>query len=177
VRGLSHRAKELDLRLPLLESVLPNDAVRVDRSVDAILRTKKRKIAFPGFGFKAGTDDLRESPQVHVLKRLLGEGCQAWIWDRDVSWGRLAVSNRRYIEKFIPHIGSLLSGEFEELARSGEVVGIAIDVEKQRGAECVKLDRAVIDLIHLSLANCRQVGARRIRASAGERKTAYISKQ
>jgi len=159
VRALSHRAKELDLRLPLLESVLPSNAVHVDRSVDAILRTNKRKIAFLGLSFKAGTDDLRESPQVHVIKRLLGEGCQVRIWDRDVSLGRLAGSNRQYIEEVIPHLGSLLSGEFEDVVRSGEVVVIATKIEKDRVEECVKPDQVVIDLINLSLANRPQVGA------------------
>jgi len=159
VRALSHRAKELDLRLPLLESVLLSNAVHVDRSVDAILRTNKRKIAFLGLSFKAGTDDLRESPQVHVIKRLLGEGCQVRIWDRDVSLGRLAGSNRQYIEEVIPHIGSLLSGEFEDVVRSGEVVVIATKIEKDRLVECVKPDQVVIDFINLALANRPQVGA------------------
>lgn len=37
------------------------------------------------------------------------------MWDRDVSLGRLAGSNRQYINEVIPHIGSLLSSEFEQV--------------------------------------------------------------
>ena len=85
--ALGHRAKELDLDLPLLESVLPSNAQHIDRAVDAVLRTNKKKIAFLGLSFKPGTDDLRESPQVQMIKRLLGEGCQVRVWDRDVSAG------------------------------------------------------------------------------------------
>jgi GDP-mannose 6-dehydrogenase len=153
LRALSYRAKELDLGLPLLESVLRSNAVHVDRAVDVVLETNRRKIAFLGLSFKAGTDDLRESPQVQVIKRLLGEGCHVKIWDRDVSLGRLAGSNRQYIEEVIPHIGSLLSSDFEEVVRSGEVVIVATKVDKDQLVRCVKPDQIVFDLVNLNPAN------------------------
>jgi GDP-mannose 6-dehydrogenase len=159
LRALAYRAKELDLALPLLDSILRSNAVHVDRAVDAVLRTNKKKIAFLGLSFKAGTDDLRESPQVQVIKRLLGEGCQVKVWDRDVSLGRLAGSNRQYIEEVIPHIGSLLSSEFEEVVQSGEVVIIATKVDKDRLAGCVSSKQVVIDLVNLDPANRPTGGA------------------
>jgi GDP-mannose 6-dehydrogenase len=153
LRALSYKAKELDLGLPLLESALRSNAVHVDRAIDAVLRTNERKIAFLGLSFKAGTDDLRESPQVQMIKRLLGEGCRVRIWDHDVSLGRLAGSNLQYIEEVIPHIGSLLSSEFEEVVRSGAVVIVATKVEKDRLVRCLKPEQIVIDLINLDPAN------------------------
>ena len=153
LRALAYRAKELDLALPLLESVLRSNAVHVDRAVDVVLRTNRKKIAFLGLSFKAGTDDLRESPQVQVIKRLLGEGCQVKIWDRDVLLGRLAGSNRQYIEEVIPHIGSLLSEEFEEVVQSGAVVIIATKIDKDRLARCVTADQIVLDLVNLDPAS------------------------
>jgi GDP-mannose 6-dehydrogenase len=150
LRALGHRAKELDLHLPLLESVLPSNALHIDRAVDAVLRTNKKKISFLGLSFKPGTDDLRESPQVHMIKRLLGEGRQMRVWDRDVSLGRLAGSNRQYIEEVIPHIGSLLSADLEEVVRSGEVVVIATRVDKDQLARCLNRDQIVIDLVNLA---------------------------
>ena len=153
LRALSYRAKELDLALPLLDSVLRSNAMHVDRAVDAVLRTGKKKIAVLGLSFKAGTDDLRESPQVQVIKRLLGEGCQIKIWDRDVLLGRLAGSNRQYIEEVIPHIGSLLSSEFEEVVQSGTVVIIATKIDKDRLVRCVTPDQIIIDLVNLDPAN------------------------
>jgi GDP-mannose 6-dehydrogenase len=150
LRALSHRAKELDLGLPLLESVLLSNAQHVDRAVEAVLRTNKKKISFLGLSFKPGTDDLRESPQVQMIKRLLGEGSQVRVWDRDVSLGRLAGSNRQYIEEVIPHIGSLLSADLEEVVRSGEVVVIATKVDKDRLDRCLGRDQIVIDLVNLA---------------------------
>jgi GDP-mannose 6-dehydrogenase len=159
LRALGHRAKELDLSLPLLESVLPSNALHIDRAVDAVLRTNKRKIAFLGLSFKAGTDDLRESPQVQMIKRLLGEGRQVRIWDRDVSLGRLAGSNRQYIEEVIPHVGSLLSADLEDVVRSGEVIVLATKIEKEQLALWVNSDQIVIDLINLSSAARPSTGA------------------
>ena len=97
-----------------------------------MLRANKKKIAFLGLSFKAGTDDLRESPQVQMIKRLLGEGREVKIWDRDVSLGRLAGSNRQYIDEVIPHVGSLLSANLEEVVRSGEVVVLATRIAKEQ---------------------------------------------
>lgn len=159
LRALSHRAKELDLGLLLLESILPSNALHIDRAVEAVLRTNKKKVSFLGLSFKSGTDDLRESPQVQMIKRLLGEGCQVRVWDRDVSLGRLAGSNRQYIEEVIPHIGSLLSGDLEEVVRSGEVVVIATKVEKEQLTRCLGRDQTVIDLINLESASRPATGA------------------
>ncbi len=153
LRALSYKAKELDIGLPMLESALRSNAVHVDRAIEAVLRTNQRKIAFLGLSFKAGTDDLRESPQVQMIKRLLGEGCHVKIWDQDVSLGRLAGSNRQYIEEVIPHIGSLLSSEFEDVVNSGEVVIIATKIDKERLVRSLKPSQTVIDLVNLDPAN------------------------
>jgi GDP-mannose 6-dehydrogenase len=159
LRALAHRAKELDLSLPLLDSVLPSNALHIERAVDAVLRTNKKKISFLGLSFKSGTDDLRESPQVQMIKRLLGEGRQVRVWDREVSLGRLAGSNRQYIEEVIPHIGSLLSADLEEVLRSGETVVIATKIKKDELDRCLTPEQIVIDLVNLASASRPTEGA------------------
>lgn len=150
VRALTHRAKELDLRLPLLESLLPSNREHVDRAFEAVMRTGKRKIAQLGLSFKAGTDDLRESPQVELIKRLLGEGLQVRVWDKDVSLGRLAGSNRQYIEEVIPHIGSLLTADLEEALRDAEVVILGNkSADKDQLSNYLRPGQVVIDLVNL----------------------------
>jgi GDP-mannose 6-dehydrogenase len=114
------------------------------------LRTKKKKVAMLGLSFKAGTDDLRESPQVQLIKRLLGEGLQVQVWDQNVSLGHLAGSNRQYIEDVIPHIGSLLSTDFDKVVQSGEVVIIGTRLEDENQLSGHLLPRQiVIDLVNL----------------------------
>lgn len=159
LRALSYRAKELDLHLPLLESILDSNTEHLDRAVDAVLRTNRKKIAVLGLSFKAGTDDLRESPQVQLVKRLLGEGCQVRIWDRDVSLGKLAGSNRQYIEEVIPHIGSLLSADLEDVVRSGDAVIIGTKVDREQLDKYLRSDQTVIDLVNLDLQRRPQAAA------------------
>jgi GDP-mannose 6-dehydrogenase len=150
VRALTYRARELDLKLPLLESLLPSNAEHVERALDAVIRTNKRKVAQLGLSFKAGTDDLRESPQVQLIKRLLGEGFEVRVWDRDVSLGRLAGSNRQYIEEVIPHIGSLLSADLEQVVKGAEVVIIGNkSVDKVELSKNLRSGQIVIDLVNL----------------------------
>ena len=149
LRAITYRSKELDLELPLLESLMPSNARHVNRGVEAVLRTGKRRVAALGLSFKAGTDDLRESPQVQLIKHLLGEGCQVKVWDKDVLLGRLAGSNRQYIEEVIPHIGSLLSGDLAEVVRDAEVVIIGTKVDKSELDKVLTSSQIVIDLVNL----------------------------
>jgi GDP-mannose 6-dehydrogenase len=153
LRAITYKAKELDLKLPLLESLMPSNAEHVDRAVEMVLSTGKKKIAQLGLSFKAGTDDLRESPQVQLIKRLMGEGLDVKIWDEDVSLGRLAGSNRQYIEEVIPHIGSVLSADLEAVLAAAEVVILGNkSASKDQLAKYLRPEQIVIDLIHLDKA-------------------------
>jgi len=150
VRALSYRAKELDLRLPLFESILPSNDEHLKRAVEMVLATGKRKIAILGLSFKAATDDLRESPQVQLVKHLLGEGRTIKIWDDNVSLGHLIGSNREYIEQAIPHIGSLLVGDLGQCLREAELV--VIGTRGVRGDQLLphlRPDHIVVDLVNL----------------------------
>jgi GDP-mannose 6-dehydrogenase len=154
VRALVYRAKELDLHLPLLEGILPSNCQHIQRAVEAVLRTGIRRVGVLGLSFKAGTDDLRESPLVHLIKQLIGEGLQIRIWDHDVSLGRLVGSNRRYIEEVIPHIGSLLCSTLEEVVQTVDMVLIGTKaVDPRTLGELLRPEQTVIDLVNLDLAS------------------------
>lgn len=160
LRAMTHRAKELDLALPLLESIMPSNTEHITRTVEAILQTGKKKVSMLGLSFKAGTDDLRESPQVQLIKKLLGEGCQVHIWDEDVSLGRLAGSNRLYIEEVIPHIGSLLSTDFESVVRAGDVVVIGTKLRKpELLTQALAPHQMIVDLVNLDPSGRPRGGA------------------
>lgn len=150
LRALTYRAKELDLRLPLLESLLPSNTEHIERALQTVLHTNKRKIGVLGLSFKAGTDDLRESPLVHLVKRLLGEGCRLQIWDENVSLGRLIGSNRQFIEDYIPHIGSLLVQDLKHVVSSSEVIIVGTKaVDKVALASMIQRGQTIIDLVNL----------------------------
>ena len=160
LRAITYRAKELDLKLPVLESLMPSNAEHIDRAVDMVMGTGKKRIAQLGLSFKAGTDDLRESPQVQLIKRLMGEGLEVRVWDEDVSLGRLAGANRQYIEEVIPHIGSVLTADLESVMRSAEVVILGNkSASRERLAQYLRPEQIVIDLIHLD-RDKRPLGAK-----------------
>ncbi len=150
LRAVIYRAKELDLHLPLLQAILPSNNEHLERAVQAILATEKRKIAVLGLSFKAGTDDLRESPSVVLIKRLLGEGCHVQVWDEEVSMGRLIGSNRQFIESVIPHIGSLLCHDMGAAIAAADLVLIATDAVKSKDIRgLLRTDQTVVDLTRL----------------------------
>jgi GDP-mannose 6-dehydrogenase len=150
LRAVAQRARQLDLRLPVIESILQSNHDHIERAVDEVLSTEKKKVSVLGLSFKAGTDDLRESPLVQFIKRLLGEGCQVRIWDRDVALGRLVGSNRQYIEEVIPHIGTLMGANLSEVVQSAEVIVIGTQlVEKDTLLKHIQPGQVVIDLVNL----------------------------
>jgi GDP-mannose 6-dehydrogenase len=147
LRALNYRGDELDLDLPLLQSILPSNAEHINRAVSRVLATGKRNVGIFGLSFKAGTDDLRESPMVLLVKRLFGEGCRIRIWDRDVALGRLIGSNRAFIQEVIPHIGELLSDDMNEVLNSAQVVVLGTNGPvRQQLLGLLRDDQVLIDL-------------------------------
>jgi len=150
LRALLYHAKMNDLQLPVLEAILPSNALHVDRTVEAILKLGKRKIGMLGLSFKEGTDDLRESPLVLLAEKLLGKGYEICIYDRDVSMARLMGANKEYIEKEIPHLSRLLARSVDEVLGFAEVLVIGNNNKEFAVAfEKRKPEQVVLDLVRL----------------------------
>jgi GDP-mannose 6-dehydrogenase len=122
LRALTHMAKALDVKVPVLDAILPSNELHVERALALVKKTNKKKIGILGLSFKAGTDDLRESPMVELIERLLGKGYNVSVFDEEVSYSRLFGSNKTYIEKVIPHISQLLRDNAADLIRESEVL-------------------------------------------------------
>ena len=147
LRALTYCAKQIDLDLPLLRSIIPSNQAHLERAVEAVLAAKRKEIGVLGLSFKSGTDDLRESPSVELIKRLLGEGRHVQIWDPDVSLGCLVGSNRQFIQEELPHIGTLLSTDLEDVVRRADVVVIGTKaLADETVAAMLRPDQIVIDL-------------------------------
>jgi GDP-mannose 6-dehydrogenase len=125
LRALLYESKMRDVELPMLNSLLASNRIQVERAVDQVRKTGKNKVGVLGLSFKAGTDDLRESPIVSLIENLIGKGYCISIYDEEVSLARLHGANKRYIEHSIPHISSLLKGRIEEVIAESEVLVVA----------------------------------------------------
>jgi GDP-mannose 6-dehydrogenase len=122
VRALSYRAGAMDVDAPLIGSLMRSNAIQVQNAFDIIAGYDKRKVALLGLSFKAGTDDLRESPLVELAEMLIGKGYDLSIFDRNVEYARVYGANKDYIESKIPHVSSLLSSDFDAVVDNADII-------------------------------------------------------
>jgi GDP-mannose 6-dehydrogenase len=124
VRALTYKARRLDLELPLINAIMPSNRSHIDRAMQMVLDHKERNVGVLGLSFKAGTDDLRESPVVELVERLLGKGHEIRIFDRNVNLSRLVGANRAYIYQHLPHIAKLMVDHVDEVVHHGGTIVI-----------------------------------------------------
>ena len=150
VRALQYRAKEMDVELPLISQILPSNKAQIQQALDQILDTGRKNVGLLGFSFKAGTDDLRESPIVILAEALLGKGVSLKIYDKNVSLAKLVGANKDYIVKQIPHLSSLLCNTIDEVIEGSEVIVVGNQAPEfaQAIMDC-RADQIVIDLVRL----------------------------
>ncbi|MGB2716067.1 MAG: UDP-glucose/GDP-mannose dehydrogenase family protein [Vicinamibacterales bacterium] len=150
VRAMQYRAKELDLEMPVIQSILGSNQLQIQQAVDMVVETGKKTVGLLGFSFKAGTDDLRESPIVILAEALLGKGYQLCIYDRNVSLAKLVGANREYITKQIPHLSSLLCETLDTVLEKSEVIVVGnASPEFADALKRTRPDQIVIDLVRV----------------------------
>ncbi len=148
VRALTYRASSLDVDAPLLNSLMRSNVSQVQNAFDIITSHDKRKVALLGLSFKAGTDDLRESPLVDLAEMLIGKGYDLSIFDSNVEYARMHGANKDYIESKIPHVSSLLNSNFEEVIDNSDVIILGNRDERFRAlADDAPHGKQVIDLV------------------------------
>ena len=124
LRALLYKAKTLDVSLPILASVLPSNELQIARGVQAVIDKGNRRIGILGISFKAGTDDLRESPMVELTERLIGKGYDVKVYDRNVSLACIHGANRDYILNKIPHLSRLMVPTIDEVLGHAQTIVI-----------------------------------------------------
>jgi GDP-mannose 6-dehydrogenase len=124
LRALSYQAKMGDLTLPILSSILPSNDMQISRGLQLIVDRAQKQVGILGFSFKAGTDDLRESPLIEVIERLIGKGYDLRIYDRNVNIARLVGANRDFILNRIPHISKLMVDDIDSVLNHAQTVVI-----------------------------------------------------
>ena len=149
--ALLHRAKERDLALPLLSAVLESNRRQIQRGIGLVEQTGRKRIGVLGLSFKAGTDDVRESPSVPLVETLVGRGYEVRLYDEQVKPERLIGTNRAYLDRELPHIASLMCSSIEEVVAMAEVVVIANGTASFcRVPELLSADQILIDLVGLT---------------------------
>lgn len=150
LRAIVYRAKELDIDAPVLSAVLESNRKQILKAFEMVQNTQRKRVGVLGLSFKAGTDDLRESPIVSLVEMLIGKGFSLSIYDGCVSRAGVIGANRQYIEREIPHIWSLMRNRVDDVVESSDVVVIGNDAAEFREiAPMLNGDHTVIDLVRV----------------------------
>jgi GDP-mannose 6-dehydrogenase len=151
LRAITYRARLLDLEAPVLSATLASNQEQIERAFRLIADHGQRRVGLLGLAFKAGTDDLRESPLVTLVERLLGKGYQVSIYDRDVHEARLIGTNREYIEREIPHIWTLMKPQLGDVVDGAETLVIGNGSAEFRAISGrLRPDHKIVDLVRVS---------------------------
>jgi GDP-mannose 6-dehydrogenase len=151
VRALTYKARERDVTVPILDAIMASNELQVKRGVDMVIAAGNRKVSVLGFSFKAGTDDLRESPVVELIERLLGKGYEVKVYDRNVRIASLVGANRDYILNHIPHISRLMVDSIDEGLMHAETVVVGNASPEFTGLlERLKPRQVLVDLVRVA---------------------------
>jgi len=151
VRALSYKAKLLDVKVPIIDAILPSNDEQIERGIRAVMDKGNKKIGILGFSFKAGTDDLRESPMVELVERLIGKGYDLRVYDSNVRMASIHGANKDYILNHIPHISKLMVDSIDEvLDHAGTVVIGNGSPEFREVPKLLRNSQQIVDLVRIS---------------------------
>jgi len=151
LRALLHRAKRQDVDCPLLNAVLPSNQRQIQRAVELVVGTGRSAVGILGLSFKAGTDDLRESPIVSLIEMLVGKGYEVRVFDEEVELTGLVGSNKAFVERELPHIASLMRPSIAEVITQAEIVVVAKHSRAfRRVPGLLRKEQVLIDLVGIA---------------------------
>ena len=151
VRALCYKARSMDLDVPVLNAIMPSNARQVEKGLKMIMDKGSKKVGILGFSFKAGTDDLRESPIVEMIERLLGKGFDVRLYDKNVNISSLVGANRDFIMNQIPHISGLMEDSIDKVLAHGDTVVIGNGAEEfHEIPDRLRTDQVLVDLGRIS---------------------------
>lgn len=151
VRALVYKSRSLDLELPLLNAILSSNERQLEQGLRMVISKGNKKVGILGLSFKAGTDDLRESPMVELVERLLGKGYDMCIYDRNVNLAKLMGANREYIFNHIPHIARLMVKNIESVLGHAQTIVVGNNASEFRGImDRLRNGQVVVDLARIT---------------------------
>jgi GDP-mannose 6-dehydrogenase len=151
LNAISYKAQSLDLRVPLIQSIHFSNEQQIKNAVKRVMAFGKKRIGVLGFAFKAGTDDLRESPIVELIETLLGKGYSIKVYDSNVNLAKVFGANKEFIETRIPHIAELMVKDLSEIIDHSEVIVIGNkSTEFKDILNKVHDEQHVFDLVRIS---------------------------
>jgi GDP-mannose 6-dehydrogenase len=151
IRALTYKAKQHDLQMPILSAILPSNEMQVIKGLELIMGKGHKRVGVLGFSFKAGTDDLRESPMIEVIERLIGKGYDLRVYDKNVHVASLVGANRDFILNRIPHISKLMVENMDAVFDHGETIVIGNnDPDFKTAPQRLRNGQCVVDFVRIA---------------------------
>ena len=150
LRAIVRMSKETGVECPVLSAADPSNRLQIQRAIDYVRGTGKRKVGVLGMSFKADTDDLRESPIVQVVSTLIGKGYDLCIYDRNINWEELFGSNLGFLEHELPYARNLRADSIDDLLERSEVIVVANGAAEFRDVPLrMREDQVMVDLVRI----------------------------
>ena len=146
LKALETIAHDLYIDVPVLHSIERSNNSMKDYLLNLILSKGKQKVGIMGISFKAGTDDLRYSPIVEVIEKLIGKGYEVEVFDQNVNFSRLVGKNKSYIIEYLPHLNNLLKNNMQEVADWADLIVLTNNDRLFSGLR-LNRNKTVIDLV------------------------------
>jgi GDP-mannose 6-dehydrogenase len=150
LRAILYKTQELHLESPVLSTILNSNKNQIEHAYKLVEKTGRKKVGILGLSFKPNTDDLRESPMVELVEKLIGKGYFVSIYDGEVSMARIYGSNKRYIEGVIPHVSSLMKQSIQEVIDNSQVIVVCNkSKEFEEVIPGIEDDKIIVDLVRI----------------------------
>jgi len=157
LRALIYKAKEIELDCPVMSSILKSNGNQLNIAYELIKKRGKQNVGIMGISFKPSSDDLRESPMIELAEKLIGKGFNVSLYDKEVSLAEVRGANKRYIEKMIPHISSIVKPTAQDVFDDSDIIVLCKNSEEIKKV-CMQPDntKVIIDLVRV-FANKKEI--------------------
>lgn len=149
LKGLQTLAHDHYIKAPVIENIDKTNSLQIERVIEYLSSFKNKKLGFLGLSFKAGTDDLRNSPAVTVIESMLGKGFSISIYDKNVSISDLTGTNKEYINEHIPHLTKLMLDDIQQLISDSDVIIVSTKEKEFIHVLQTINEKQIVDLVHL----------------------------
>ena len=140
VEALTWTAKDQAINVPVVRAILESNSQQIQRCVEAVLETGRRRVGLIGLGFKPVARDLRGSPVAKFARALYREGCDVRIFEPLCHRGLSEDVPLDLVAHVCPDLASLL------LHADMLVIGPGVGAEDAERVRSIAGDRAIFDL-------------------------------
>jgi GDP-mannose 6-dehydrogenase len=122
LRGFTGLAAKKSIDIPVIQSIIPSNDAQIDQYAQQILESNSNKVSFLGITFKSGTDDVRESPTLRLIREVIVQNINVKILDVNIHPRKVMGANRRYFDEILPDWQDYYASSVEQLFQYSDTI-------------------------------------------------------